>query len=237
MCLSAYLSVCAAIVSGVSELTCVPGPSIPQGPRTNHPCIVQWTLFNEGDCWSVFDVPAMVAMAQSLDPTRLLDTDSGGDANNQHLADVNDIHCKSSLVYASIRYPQAVQSGTLGCLDDTESDFRTSSIFGLLRAAYPSPKAPSPIPGKQYAMVGEFGGLGYIMPGKEWVAGGCYAYAKVDDAAGMLNTYVGYLDTLAQNPQVRDTQADQTQRSARFRKGRCTLDRMQRLECGGMLFQ
>ena len=23
--------------------------------RGNHPCIVQWETFNEGDCWAVFD--------------------------------------------------------------------------------------------------------------------------------------------------------------------------------------
>ena len=65
--------------------------------RRNHPSILQWTAFNEGDCWEVFktpphDVPGIVALVRSLDPTRLVDTDSGGGANNLHIGDVNDIH-------------------------------------------------------------------------------------------------------------------------------------------------
>merc|ERR1719506_1935939 len=65
--------------------------------RRNHPCIVQFTTFNEGDCWSVFknkpdDVAGVVALAQKLDPSRLVDTDSGGGANNLHIGAVNDIH-------------------------------------------------------------------------------------------------------------------------------------------------
>ena len=50
--------------------------------RGNHPCIVQFETFNEGDCWSVFktkpfDVAGIVALSKQLDPTRLVDTDSG----------------------------------------------------------------------------------------------------------------------------------------------------------------
>ena len=52
--------------------------------RSNHPCILQWETFNEGDCWGVFtdppyDVPGIVALAQKLDGTRLVDTDSGAE--------------------------------------------------------------------------------------------------------------------------------------------------------------
>ena len=65
--------------------------------RRNHPSILQWTAFNEGDCWEVFDTPphdvaGVVALFKRLDPTRLVDTDSGCRANDRHIADVNDIH-------------------------------------------------------------------------------------------------------------------------------------------------
>merc|ERR1719460_2786691 len=65
--------------------------------RSNHPSIVQWETFNEGDCWGVFktkpyDVAGIVALAKQLDPTRLVDTNSGGKANDMHIGDVNDIH-------------------------------------------------------------------------------------------------------------------------------------------------
>lgn len=67
------------------------------GPVASHPCVVQWTLFNEGDCWAVFNVTDVVARARQLDPTRLVDTDSGGQANDLHLGDVNDMHSTPTL--------------------------------------------------------------------------------------------------------------------------------------------
>merc|ERR1712118_562078 len=58
--------------------------------RGNHPCIVQWTVFNEGDCVRAFiekpnDVKSMVDLVKELDPTRLVDTNSGGPANGLHV--------------------------------------------------------------------------------------------------------------------------------------------------------
>ena len=55
---------------------------------------MQFTAFNEGDCWSVFkdkpfDVAGIVQLIKELDPTRLVDTDSGGGANNMHIGDVS----------------------------------------------------------------------------------------------------------------------------------------------------
>ena len=42
--------------------------------RRNHPSILQWTAFNEGDCWEVFDTPphdvaGVVALFKRLEPT------------------------------------------------------------------------------------------------------------------------------------------------------------------------
>lgn len=58
----------------------------------NHPSIIQWTAFNEGDMVSHFDAKAVVSWIKQYDPSRLTDTDSGGPANNLHVADVNDVH-------------------------------------------------------------------------------------------------------------------------------------------------
>jgi hypothetical protein len=99
----------------------------------SHPCIVQWTAFNEGDCWAVFDVPSIVDAFRALDPTRPVDADSGGAANDWHLGDVNDIH------------------------------------------TYPWPGDPKPSK-TQYAMIGEYGGMGAYIKGHEWVPGKCYSY-------------------------------------------------------------
>jgi len=60
--------------------------------RGNHPSIVQWETFNENDCYQVFNVTAVVDAVREADPSRLIDTDSGGGANDLHIADVNDIH-------------------------------------------------------------------------------------------------------------------------------------------------
>ena len=110
--------------------------------KFNHPSIVQWETFNEGDCWGVFTensgvtVQDVVDYTRELDPTRLVDTDSGGGANNYHIGDVNDVH------------------------------------------DYPNPGDPQPYNNSQYAMIGEYGGIGCWVAGKEW-ANGCYGYEEV----------------------------------------------------------
>ena len=89
-------------------------------------CIIQWDIFNEGDCVGVFDnVSAVIAWAKEYDSSRLIDTNSGGPANNLHIGDVNDVH----------NYP------------------------------YPSDPQPS---ATQYAMQGEYGGIGAFVHGHEW---------------------------------------------------------------------
>lgn len=124
------------------------------GPRSNHPCIVQWTAFNEGDCWEVFDVPSVIKYVRQLDPTRLVDTDSGGKANDLHIGDVNDIH--------SYPYPGDPQAS------DT-----------------------------QYAMIGEFGGIGAFVKGKEWKADACHTYLHVDTPHDEATTYIKMAATIA----------------------------------------
>ena len=58
----------------------------------NHPSIIQFTVFNENDCVSQFNATQVVEWVQGYDPHRLVDTNSGGPANNLHVGDVNDIH-------------------------------------------------------------------------------------------------------------------------------------------------
>eukprot|EP01062_Namystynia_karyoxenos_P066681 TRINITY_DN60603_c0_g1_i1.p1 TRINITY_DN60603_c0_g1~~TRINITY_DN60603_c0_g1_i1.p1 ORF type:complete len:745 (+),score=215.99 TRINITY_DN60603_c0_g1_i1:80-2236(+) len=126
--------------------------------RGNHPCIVQWETFNEGDCWSVFkdkpyDVAGITQLAKQLDPTRLVDTDSGGGANKLYIADVNDIH------------------------------------------TYPYPGDPQPSK-TQYGMIGEFGGIGAFVKGKEWVPGKCHTYLHVDTPADEADAYIKMAKTI-----------------------------------------
>jgi len=118
----------------------------------NSPCVVQYETFNEGDCWGVFtdppyDVQGIVKLAKQLDSTRLVDTDSGGGANNLHIGDVNDIH--------SYPYPGKVNA--------------TST---------------------QWAMIGEFGGIGAFVKGKEWQPGKCHTYLKANTPSDEASLYV-----------------------------------------------
>ena len=66
--------------------------------RYSHCSIVQWNIFNEGDCVKAFlqsnpQTPSnLVDLVRRLDPSRLVDVNSGGPANGYGLGDVNDIH-------------------------------------------------------------------------------------------------------------------------------------------------
>jgi len=127
--------------------------------RGNHPSILQWDTFNEGDCWRVFntkpyDVEGITQLAKKLDPTRLVDTDSGGNGDVKQISDVYDIH------------------------------------------TYPSPGDPKPR-GTQYAMVGEFGGIGTFVKGKEWAPNKCFAYLNEYTSANDAEKYIDMAQTLA----------------------------------------
>lgn len=129
--------------------------------RGNHPSILQIETFNEGDCWEVFknppyDVKGIVDLAKKLAPTRLVDTDSGGGANNDKFGDVNDIH------------------------------------------SYPYPGNPMPS-STQYAMVGEFGGIGAFVQDHMWTSNGCHTYLKVATPHDEATTYINMASTIKSN--------------------------------------
>ncbi len=54
----------------------------------NHPCIVAYTIFNEG--WGQFDADDMYTILRHADPTRIWDATSGW--FHQHLSDVESLH-------------------------------------------------------------------------------------------------------------------------------------------------
>ena len=54
----------------------------------NHPCIVAWVPFNEA--WSQFDTEKVVEFTRSCDPTRLINSASGG--NSYPVGDIFDSH-------------------------------------------------------------------------------------------------------------------------------------------------
>lgn len=121
----------------------------------NHPSVVQYTVFNEGDCIGAFsNVSEIVSWVQASEPTRLVDTNSGGPGNDLHVGDVNDIH------------------------------------------SYPWPGSPSPS-ATQYAMVGEFGGVGTYQTGQhEWANGQCGTYLHENTAQEYADTYAAMATNL-----------------------------------------
>jgi len=60
--------------------------------RGNHPSIIQYEVFNEADMVRDFQASSAVNWVKMYDPTRLVDTDSGGPANAEKIGDVNDLH-------------------------------------------------------------------------------------------------------------------------------------------------
>ena len=67
--------------------------------RRNHPSIIQWNIFNEFEYdggfqrWHCNTTSCpILEMTRKLDPTRLVDFNSGGPGNSLGIGDVNDIH-------------------------------------------------------------------------------------------------------------------------------------------------
>jgi len=62
------------------------------------------------------------------------------------------------------------------------------------RHRYPGDPQPS---ATQYAMIGEFGGIGAFVEGKEWKPKSCHTYLHVDTPAEEASTYVKMAATIA----------------------------------------
>ena len=60
-------------------------------------------------------------------------------------------------------------------------------VFDLHQYPWPRTIAPT---ATRYAMIGEFGGVGYFVPGKEWVPNKCHTYLKASTAAKEASLYV-----------------------------------------------
>ena len=105
----------------------------------NHPSIIAWTLFNEG--WGQHDTEQITALARQLDPTRLINSASGG--YNQ-LVDGKP---------SGYRLPTP---SNLGDVNDTHT--------------YPAPSTEKTDPTRAL-VCGEFGGVGMRVPGHDWSAG------------------------------------------------------------------
>jgi hypothetical protein len=80
--------------------------------RRSHPSIATWILFNEG--WGQFDLPRLTAEVRRLDPSRLIDSQSGGSNCCQAVespnSDIRDAH----LYYGPFAVPPDGRASVIG---------------------------------------------------------------------------------------------------------------------------
>ena len=102
----------------------------------NHPSIVVWTLFNEG--WGQHDTAEITGLARKLDPTRLLNSASGG---------------YNQVVDGTMSRFRLPTPPGIGDINDTHT--------------YPDPTTEKADPTRALAC-GEFGGISLRIPGHLW---------------------------------------------------------------------
>jgi beta-galactosidase/beta-glucuronidase len=78
----------------------------------NHPCIIQWTIFNEG--WGQYDVLRLTKWVKSLDGSRLVNSTSGW--HDQSVGDVVDAHSYPGPVCPKQEADRAAVLGEFGGL-------------------------------------------------------------------------------------------------------------------------
>jgi len=78
----------------------------------NHPCIVQWVVFNEG--WGQFDTERVTEWTKKYDPTRLVDCASGW--ADRQVGDVHDIHVYPGPAAPKLEAKRAAVLGEFGGL-------------------------------------------------------------------------------------------------------------------------
>ena len=79
----------------------------------NAPSIIMWVIFNEGQ--GRHDTARLVDMAKNLDPSRLVDRDSGsGYEKNEDVGDVEDIHSYPPPAYPPVSPTRALVCGEYG---------------------------------------------------------------------------------------------------------------------------
>lgn len=97
----------------------------------NHPSIVMWILFNEGQ--GQHDTPGLVSEIKALDPSRLVNQASGGD-NSFHVGDIADIHSYPDPGYL-VSSNQAVVCGEFGGVGLGITNHTWATGWGYVAAA------------------------------------------------------------------------------------------------------
>ena len=127
----------------------------------NHPSIIMWTLFNEN--WGQHDTEAITELTRKLDPTRLINSASGG------------IYVLRNGKFSDLREP--LPAGVGDVLDAHE---------------YPSPRAERP-DATRASVVGEYGGISLREAGHLWSAENFGYGAIMRDCWNLTKRYQGLL--------------------------------------------
>jgi beta-galactosidase/beta-glucuronidase len=143
--------------------------------RRNHPCIVQFTLLNEIDMWHLFNHTMPYDLPGLLKFARNLAPD--------HLIDM--------------------ESGANGVYSSDPARASLGDVVDL--HTYPAPTQRPNTTSHQYAMLGEFGGVGAFVAGKVWrpptpTQKSCFAYNlpshPLATPADEADAYIKMTDTL-----------------------------------------
>jgi Glycosyl hydrolases family 2, sugar binding domain/Glycosyl hydrolases family 2/Glycosyl hydrolases family 2, TIM barrel domain len=128
------------------------GETLPQ--LYNHPSITMWVLFNEG--WGAYDQDRLTRWIKQLDPSRLLDADSG---RMDLLREAQWTREEDPTKPRGADFLESVLVAVTA-LDPTGSD--VSDLHH-----YPDPRMPPAEVGKAQVL-GEHGGIGVVVDGHVW---------------------------------------------------------------------
>ena len=143
----------------------------------NHPCVVAYTIFNEG--WGQFDSDEMYDFGKSLDPTRLFDSTSGWFAQRKNDFDSQHIYFRLKKLKTKERPLFISECGGYKLLDK-------SHFFGDKEYGYGTCKDSTDLTNRIIEMYEKM-----IIPGiKDGVCGS--VYTQLSDVEGEINGLYTY---------------------------------------------
>ncbi|RYX86436.1 glycoside hydrolase family 2 [bacterium] len=108
------------------------------GTLQNVPSIIMWVVFNESQ--GLHDVPSLVPMVKELDPSRLVNRNSGGgntpDTGNGAIGDVDDVHAYPPPASPGPSSTQAIVCGEYGGIGFAIAGHQWSDIFNGYTKVY-----------------------------------------------------------------------------------------------------
>jgi len=152
----------------------------------NHPSITTWVLFNEG--WGAYDEERLARWVKQVDPSRLLDPQSGTFQDEPMREWVR--HLAGAKLW---QYVYGDPSADQQALEDRSASNWTGGDIADFHH-YPDPVAPPVVPGLA-GVAGEHGGVGVFVDGHTWTDLTGWGYIQVTPAQ-LIETYGRLRDQL-----------------------------------------